>query len=690
MAQRGAKRSKVQEEESVPYWKAAEVEAQKVKLRESGNALMRHLLGMYAVGKMTAMDFSIACHHADGAGVRGADFEKFALPPGQQSGMYQRKLDKNLPPPTAKESVQIPCCLNRDATRGTYALPVALFHERLADELRETPGILKEVANTRWPRCYEEHPLVLGARREGLPDPLPLAVYTDGVRYGSQIAGRSDSVWGVWVVNLVTHKRHLVTALRSSLLCRCGCKGWCSVAPIWEYVAWGFRSLAAGVRPPTRYNGELFDAEHPLAQAAAEKGASYEFQAVLLWVKGDWAEASKTLGLASVSSANCMCPFCVATNEDAYSSYEGISRDELPWAERAHESYQVECTRCERVLQLREERDRQLILAQGELHYSKGKRGGRILRCPVPSLGLEAGMALKPSQGLLDIADFEDKQLPLRVVFWKSHEDDRKRTTDPVTHRNPIFSEELGTSPARSLAVDLLHTVYYGPMMRWTSAALWRVLLRNPWGDKGPKATRHELGVRRLRADMLHWFQTADIAHADRIGDLTVKMLGDAAGAEDNEANPHGGGGLKLKAHETCVMSHWALDLVRRLKCQIPFEDDMVAAGQALQDFLNVLREAPLTLPPRTCQRLFDLMQTHLVRSESAKVHDVPKYHACIHLAKNAAWLGNPRCYSTFVDEGLNLLLRQLAERSHRMALGLISRVRGVQCQGFSWRAGFN
>eukprot|EP00959_Pyramimonas_sp_CCMP1952_P378880 7936548-Pyramimonas_sp.AAC.1 len=73
------------------------------------------------------------------------------------------------------------------------------------------------------PAC-NEHPVVRDSRAVGGPDPVPLAVYLDGVRFVSQAAGRSESV-GLWVLSLVSQKRHFVCAVKSGDLCSCGCKG---------------------------------------------------------------------------------------------------------------------------------------------------------------------------------------------------------------------------------------------------------------------------------------------------------------------------------------------------------------------------------------------------------------------------------------------------------------------------------
>eukprot|EP00969_Alexandrium_andersonii_P245307 10841409-Alexandrium_andersonii.AAC.1 len=97
-------------------------------------------------------------------------------------------------------------------------------------------------------------------------------------------------------------------------------------------------------------------------------------------------------------------------------------------------------------------------------------------------MGLEAGGRLDPSEHLLDIAAVDTAELPLQLVFWYVRVGLGKHSLDSVAHRCPLFSTVLETSPQRTLAVDALRAVYYGPITRWTSAALWRTPLSNPWG----------------------------------------------------------------------------------------------------------------------------------------------------------------------------------------------------------------
>eukprot|EP00959_Pyramimonas_sp_CCMP1952_P332137 6954662-Pyramimonas_sp.AAC.1 len=71
---------------------------------------------------------------------------------------------------------------------------------------------------------YADNPTVRQAYADGLQRPLPPAFYLDGVQYQAQAAGRADTVLGLWVINMLSGRRHLVSALKGLDQCGCGCR----------------------------------------------------------------------------------------------------------------------------------------------------------------------------------------------------------------------------------------------------------------------------------------------------------------------------------------------------------------------------------------------------------------------------------------------------------------------------------
>ena len=187
---------------------------------------MKSLLSFYALCKISAADFAIACWYADRAEVPGALFATYARPPGLQPGKYQSYLDGVLPSAGPYYMVSTPCSAKASAARLTRSIPIAPCHDSIHAEVASNANILGQLHGDGPDICrtvaYETHPHVAAARLNGDPRPLPLALYLDGVRFTPPQAGRSDSVLGIWVINLLTN-------IRLALVFVCCCVRGCCV-----------------------------------------------------------------------------------------------------------------------------------------------------------------------------------------------------------------------------------------------------------------------------------------------------------------------------------------------------------------------------------------------------------------------------------------------------------------------------
>ena len=223
-------------------------------LRDAGHAAFKLINTFFAVGNINAREFCTICYWLGHAHTPGVDWKNFSQPPGLQSGRYQQFLNSRLPGPGPTDLVRVPVNLSSSPKRGPKQITCSLAYETLAEEIRNTPDLLQMSANTAWPPIYYRHQLLLEVRANGEPDPLPLALYSDGVRFTSAISGRGDSVTGFWLINLTTGKRHFVATITGQQMCRCGCKGHCTVYPVLTFLAWLAQTLKSGKRPLHRYD----------------------------------------------------------------------------------------------------------------------------------------------------------------------------------------------------------------------------------------------------------------------------------------------------------------------------------------------------------------------------------------------------------------------------------------------------
>eukprot|EP00959_Pyramimonas_sp_CCMP1952_P126372 2643174-Pyramimonas_sp.AAC.1 len=104
----------------------------------------------------------------------------------------------------------------------------------------------------------------------------------------SQAAGRSGTVLGIWLINLLSGKRHLMTSLRSSDTCSCGCRGRDSLFPLSSALSRMLRAMALGETPLERRHGSSwgegsdFKQQQPLTT-----------KSVPVWIKSDLMEHAK-------------------------------------------------------------------------------------------------------------------------------------------------------------------------------------------------------------------------------------------------------------------------------------------------------------------------------------------------------------------------------------------------------------
>ena len=102
---------------------------------------------------------------------------------------------------------------------------------------------------------------------------------------------------------------------------------------------------------------------------------------------------------------------------------------------------------------------------------------GRTLWSNIPSLNLETGDRLEPSETLRNVGDFDEANLPLEVTFWRSNLESSTR------HRNPLWNKTIGITPARTMTWDTLHEMNLGTMKRWCRITIWFLIECSIWGE---------------------------------------------------------------------------------------------------------------------------------------------------------------------------------------------------------------
>ena len=179
-----------------------------------------------------------------------------------------------------------------------------------------TANLQRALSDGDLPPLYAESPIV----RTAPPGQLvfPLSLYLDGVAHT-----RLDSTLGISCYVTTGGKRHLLAVVRRSELCSCGCKGWCTLFPVWTFLAWQLTALANGEHPRVRHDGTEFRESEPDRAAAA--GTPLGFRCMCLLVKSDVMEYCHSMGLPGFNDAISPCPLCFATLADFWYNCESLS-----------------------------------------------------------------------------------------------------------------------------------------------------------------------------------------------------------------------------------------------------------------------------------------------------------------------------------------------------------------------------
>jgi len=230
-----------------------------------------------------------------------------------------------------------------------------------------------------------------------------------------------DGVLGIFMYNLVSFKRRLIAVVRKSSLCRCGCKGWCTLHPIWCFVHWSLQSMGRGLFPTGRHDGAPWKPAD--AERASLGGSQLSFVGMLLQIKGDWLEFCSSLGLANWSGLQCPCPFC-RTTKATMGTFQGFSPVSSVFPKVTTAEYEAACTACEIKKVLSRE---EYIAVKNNLAYNKTRDGprGRALVANLPALGLMRDDRIEPDKNLQEIGNCFDRlatapaAFPVALTFWR-------------------------------------------------------------------------------------------------------------------------------------------------------------------------------------------------------------------------------------------------------------------------------
>ena len=521
-------------------WGADDVDDNDPKLAVdlATQAFLNYLLDLADESKISAKDVCVLCWYASKAGMSD-DVRRIGFRPDAPSGHYQRHLDSVLDFAERQSQfykLQVVGTRKQDASRSTFDMCVVPGHEVFNAEVEGDAGLSEKVCHAKTtnglPKNYHEHPVV---KRNPHEDVFPVALYMDAMPYSL-----TDSVVGIWLVNLLSGQRHTMCIVRKRIVCQCGCRGWCTYYTVCVFVEWCERCLADGVFPSTRHDGAPFlpDSDSERAQLA---GTRVKKRAACIQIRGDWAEFCERLGFPTWQSSYRPCFCCAASRASLYDA-TGASVFSFPHPLNDDVDYHRACERRELLVRVTQDQHRRLCLL---LRYDKRQKGARglSLAAPFPELKLKTGDRLEPCSDLPDvgaffrISSFPPEGVPL--LLWRAENETL------CLRRCPLFNRDIGLNPNTAVALDLLHINHLGVMLLYCRCVAWEFLRSGVWGVAASNRTENfKISVLGLRSKLWAWYASRRLSHPTenltQVADVTPGLFGSM---EDPK--------LKTKAAET-------------------------------------------------------------------------------------------------------------------------------------------
>lgn len=617
---------------------------------DAGDCLFDLLVNLKMRSCLNSTQACTIAYWATLAGAKGS-VSKLAKKPGDRNtGHYSRHFDSAAELSKTDPRfymLDVPMYSKEEGCRISKPLACLPLQLMLTHEVETTPNFdrdLREHAKLP-PPVYNSHPVVQ-RHRDVAADriPVPVALYVDGIGYA-----KKNSIVGFFLVNLFTQKRHLALSVRKSVICRCGCRGWCSLGPIFEWLHWCLASMARGQQASERHSGGPFARSDGLISSLSGQDCAL---AACLFLKADMLEFGNTYGFPSTAHKTHPCVLC-HTPRDSKILLDGWDCVTSPHQPKTLDEYKAACDRCERwvTLSQRQHTELRAILEYDKRKDSKSSKG-LALQKDYPGLGLRKGDRVERCEGLVDAQDFENiKVFPARVCFWRRSEETF------VYHRNAIFSEDTGIDPHRSMALDWLHVLSLGVFQTWCSFATHELFDADAWQTRETTiSARMIVSTNRMTSDILKWqkLKVRDGRDVSWVGLLDSETFG-------KKSKPRFG----LKGGQTnWYLEYLVTSFLPGVAPKLANGANLLKAGQDLFRLLSLIREHPVTFPVRAQQDFHEHSLSYL-STMMLLVGAKPKDHTLQHLSDRIRMQGSPAYYGNWLDESLNRLLRDVAAGAH-------------------------
>jgi hypothetical protein len=229
---------------------------------------------------------------------------------------------------------------------------------------------------------------------------------------------------------------------------------------------------------------------------------------------------------------------------------------------------------------------REAVQLQALLEFDRRKNGvhGRALKADI--VGMLKGDRLEPHARFPDVS--RDVPVGTPVLFWRSSAE------HGIKHRNPLFDDETGIDPTRTISIDPLHCLSLGVFQSFIAALVAELIWKsNVWRLPGNADENRLAGTRRLSGELFAWYAAEAKAgrHHTRVQCLDPGMFG-------TEKKPK----CKLHGAETNGVLEFSVELIRRHGPVMRQSDRWGACAKGLVLIKNMIKEYTGAWPPSKVQ----------------------------------------------------------------------------------------
>ena len=172
------------------------------------------LVELRLAGKLSAKHCGVLSYWAEQGRMVAPPEGSLSLSPTSQSGKFSVKFDKVLGLSKQMKgdwyTVRAPCYRRASLGRTCDDIEVCVPYQVIGDEIASLPhadtSLQEWIRSSQCPPCYHLNPWVKSSPSGTI---WPLALYLDGVGFSKR-----DGVLGIWLINLVTSRRHCIVALK--------------------------------------------------------------------------------------------------------------------------------------------------------------------------------------------------------------------------------------------------------------------------------------------------------------------------------------------------------------------------------------------------------------------------------------------------------------------------------------------